>query len=293
MKKRYYFIPLLFIWFELKRVFFKKKFIAEIDITENCNLRCKHCYHFHGKKEFVKDEISLQEWEKRLTELYDNGIRMVMLVGGEPALRSDVLMKAESVFPYVATITNGTIKIPDKFQGRLFVSIDGNEKTNDAIRGKGVFSKIIENYSGDNRVVINMTIMKSNYEEIEDVIRISEKHKFQGVVCNLYTPGIEYKGPDFIEDNTRKKIIHELKRMKSKYPDIFLMSKSMINWYEYPDHRNNCYWGDNVMHFDVSWKKRRCFAKADCSNCGCLAGTLQNPLKMLLSPRGTMKILQN
>lgn len=292
MKKRYYFIPLLVIWLELKRVFLKKKFIAEIDVTENCNLRCKHCYHFHGKKEFVKDEISLQEWEKRLTELYDNGIRMVMLVGGEPALRSDVLMKAESLFPYVSIITNGTIKVPDKFHSRLYISIDGNEKTNDAIRGKGVFSKIIENYSGDDRVVINMTIMKSNYKELEDVIRISKKHKFQGVVCNLYTPGIEYKGPDFIEDNTRKKIIHELKRMKSKYPDIFLMSRSMINWYEYPDHRNKCYWGDNAMHFDVSWKKRRCFAKADCSNCGCLAGTLQNPLKkMLLSPREAMKIL--
>jgi len=291
MKKRYYFIPLPVIWLELKRVFFKKKFIAEIDVTDNCNLRCKHCYHFNGKKEFIKNEISSKEWGKRFTELYNNGVRVVLLVGGEPALRNDVLMMAQSIFPYVAIITNGTIKVPEKFQSRLFISIDGNEKTNDAIRGKGVFSKIIENYSGDNRVIINMTIMKSNYKELEDVIRISKKHKFRGVVCNLYTPGIEYTGPDFIKGDTRKKIIHELKRMKSKYPDIFLMSKSMINWYEYPDHRNNCYWGDNVLHFDVSWEKRRCFAKADCSNCGCLAGTFQNPIKMLMSSREAVRII--
>jgi hypothetical protein len=31
------------------------------------------------------------------------------------------------------------------------------------LRGNGVFSRIIKNYSGDNRVIINMTITKDNY----------------------------------------------------------------------------------------------------------------------------------
>ena len=31
------------------------------------------------------------------------------------------------------------------------------------LRGNGVFSRIIKNYSGDKRVIINMTITKDNY----------------------------------------------------------------------------------------------------------------------------------
>jgi MoaA/NifB/PqqE/SkfB family radical SAM enzyme len=292
MKNEFNFLILLYtIWLEMKRGISGKKYIAEIDVTDNCNLRCKHCYHFYGKKEFNRNEIHIGEWKKRFNELYDSGIRFVLLVGGEPALRNDVLMLAQSIFSYVAVITNGTIKIPKEFNNRLFVSIDGRERTNDAIRGKGVFSRIIKNYSGDSRVIINMTVMEENYKELENVIKVAKKHGFDGVVCNIYTPGIEYKGPMFIKNKGRGSIIRELKRVKSLYPNDFLLSKSMIKWYEYPDHRNHCYWGDNSLHFDVLWEKRRCFAKADCSNCGCLAGTLQNPLKMIFSLREAYKII--
>jgi len=273
------------LWLGIKKAVLGTKYFAEIDVTDNCNLRCRHCYHFHGKDTFVKKEIPIEVWNKRFKELYNSGIRLVLLVGGEPALRNDVLMLADRIFPGVAVITNGTIKIPEEFNNSLFVSIDGSEKTNDFIRGKGTFSRIIKNYAGDRRVVINITLMKDNYKELEDVVKISKEHSFRGVVCNLYTPGIDFKGSWFIKNEERKNIINEMKRVKSLYPRDFLLNKEMIKWYEYPDHRNYCYWGDEVLHFDVSWKKRRCFAKADCSNCGCLAGTLQNPLKMILHPR--------
>jgi hypothetical protein len=66
----------------------------------------------------------------------------------------------------------------------------------------------------------------------------------------------------------------------------------MIKWYEYPDHRDACAWGDEALHFDVSWNKRRCFANnADCSNCGCLAGSFETPTKMLRHLREMMKIV--
>lgn len=283
---------LLYIfWLESRRVLFGKKYIAEVDVTDNCNLRCKHCYHFHGKDVFETKELFLSVWDQRFRELYNSGIRLILLVGGEPAIRNDVLMLADSIFPVISVITNGTIKIPKEFNNRLFVSIDGSQKTNDSIRGAGVFSKIIRNYSGDRRVIINMTLMKNNYKELESVVKVAKKHGFRGVVCNIYTPVFDFKGSMFIKNEERRKIINEVKRVKSLYPKDFLLSKAMIKWYEYPDHRDSCYWGDEALHFDVSWEKRRCFAKADCSNCGCLAGSLQNPLKMFFHPREAVRIL--
>ena len=279
------------LWFELRRIVFGRKYIAEVDITDNCNLRCKHCYHFHGKDDFKTNELPLRVWQKRFKELYKSGIRLVLLLGGEPALRNDILMLADRTFPFVYVITNGTIKIPQEFDHKLFVSIDGTRKTNDAIRGNGVFSRVIKNYSGDKRVIINMTITKDNYKELEDVIKIAEENGFKGVVCNIFASMINVSIPMFLRRKERKTIIEELKRVKSLYPNDFFLSKAMIKWYEYPDHKGSCHWGDEVLHFDVTWNRRRCFAdNADCSNCGCLAGSFQSPLRMLLHPKEMIKI---
>jgi MoaA/NifB/PqqE/SkfB family radical SAM enzyme len=261
---------------------FGVKYFAEVDVTDNCNLRCTHCYHFHGKDDFKAQELSISDWEKRFNELYKSGIRSILLVGGEPALRIDVLLLADRIFPFVYVITNGTVKIPKEFNHRLYVSVDGTQETNDTIRGSGVFSKVMNNYSGDKRVVINMTVTRDNYSELEDVVRIAKENGFNGVVCNVCAGATDVGSLMVVRKDERKPIIKELKRVKKLYPKDLLLTKAMIKWYEYPDHGDTCYWGDEVLHFDVSWKRRRCFGNnADCSNCGCLAGAFQSPLRML------------
>jgi len=279
------------LFLELRRVISGQIFGAEIDVTDNCNLRCKHCYHFHGKGDFRVEEISIEEWEARFNELYKSGIRSVLLVGGEPALRTDVLMLADKTFPFVYVITNGTVNIPREFDHKLFVSLDGLKETNDSIRGQGTFFKVLRNYRRDKRVIINMTITKRNYQELEKIVQLARNNGFTGVVCNIFTPTIGENSLLFISKQDRKAVIRELRRVKSLYPRHFLMNEKTIRWYEESDHRGWCYWGDDVLHFDVSWNKRRCFAKADCSNCGCLAGSFQNPLRMLRYPREMWNIV--
>ena len=115
---------------------------------------------------------------------------------------------------------------------------------------------------------------------------------FSGVVCNICAGGTDVNVPMAVNRKERELIIRELKRVKSIYPKVFLLSEAMIKWFEYPDHRDKCYWGDEVLHYDVSWNKRRCFGNnADCSNCGCGAGSFQSPLRMLRYPREMMNIL--
>ncbi len=273
------------VMLELKRKFLKGAHTAEVDLTDICNLRCRHCYHFDGKDEFQNGKLPIGIWRQRFDSLYKNGIRFVLLVGGEPTLRQDVLKLADTIFPYIYVITNGTIKMPGEFQHTLFVSIDGKEMTNDAIRGKGVFVRIIKNYSGDRRVIINMTVNRMNYQELEEIVLVAKNNGFRGVVCNMYTPTLGKTNEMFINKDQRKVIINEFKRIKSQYPKDFLLTNKMIEWYAFPDHRGYCYWGDEVLHYDVEWKTRRCFGdKADCSNCGCLAGSIQSPLAMINHP---------
>jgi len=289
--KNYVQTLLYYVWLDLTRIMFRTKYNAEFDVTDNCNLRCKHCYHFQSKEDIKTQNLETSAWEKRFNELYKSGIRAVLLVGGEPALRLDVLMLTDKIFPLVYVITNGTIRIPEKFNHRLFVSIDGLPKTNDAIRGHDVFSRVIKNYSGDKRVIINMTLTTTNYNELEDVTKIAEENGFNGVVCNICAGGTDFGSSMTVRKKERAAIIAEMKRVRALYPKRFLMTKAMIKWYEYPDHRDACAWGDEALHFEVSWNKRRCFASnADCSNCGCLAGSFQTPLKMIRDFRELMKI---
>ena len=278
------------IFLELKRIVFRIKYFAEFDVTDNCNLRCKHCYHFNGKKEFKSKDEPLDVWRKRFNELHKAGVRFVIIVGGEPALRYDVLMLANEMFPVINVITNGTLKIPQEFDHLLFVSIDGKKERNDSIRGDGIFSKVIENYSGDKRVIINMTIKKDNYKELEDIVKIAKENNFRGVVCNIFTPVVGKKSSLFITKEERKLIIDELRRVKSLYPNHFLLTKPMIKWYEFPNHVGFCHWGDEVLHYDVLWKRRRCFTGLDCSNCGCFAGAVQNPLTVSIEPLVMLKL---
>jgi len=115
---------------EIKRFLFGIKYHAVIDITENCNLRCKHCYHFNRMSEaIVPTELPLIIWEKRFTDIYKKGVRLVNLCGGEPALRLDIIELAHKIFPVVYVITNGQIKIPKKLDRLvIFLSIDGDQE---------------------------------------------------------------------------------------------------------------------------------------------------------------------
>lgn len=175
-----YRIFIFLMWLEFKRILLGTKYFAEVDVTDNCNLRCKHCYHFKGKSKFNVKELPLDVWKGRFEGLHKRGIRFIILVGGEPSIRKDVLMLADEIFPFVYIITNGTIKVPDGFNRTLFVSLEGLEKINDSIRGKGVFEKVMRNYSGDKRVVINVTVSKDNYKEVGDVVRLAKEKGFRG-----------------------------------------------------------------------------------------------------------------
>ncbi|HPS29419.1 MAG TPA: radical SAM protein [bacterium] len=262
-------------FYEIKRLVTGRPFIAEFDITDNCNLRCIHCYHFAETSDKPASEIPFEIWKERFESLYADGIRMVMLMGGEPMLRKDVVMLASEMFPFVEMITNGTIALPENYDHRIFVSIDGTKKTNDRIRGAGVFDKVVKNVSGDKRVVFNMTLMDSNYTELEYVVDLAQKIGVSGVVCNLFTTVGKNQEPLNME--IRKKITTELRRIKKLKPGILLFTIPAIEWFEKGDHTDTCHWRENVIHYTTGWRKRPCFASADCSNCGCFSGAMGSP----------------
>jgi MoaA/NifB/PqqE/SkfB family radical SAM enzyme len=122
-------------------------------ISSSCNLTCSGCYARANKSVGETPCISQlgdRDWERIFGEAEKLGISFVLLAGGEPLLRKNVLRAAAAfqdiVFP---VFTNGTMFDADTvglFDGSRnlvpILSLEGDELRTDARRGPGVYRKL-------------------------------------------------------------------------------------------------------------------------------------------------------
>lgn len=119
-------------------------------ITQDCNLSCAGCYaHANHSCGGEPNQLSADEWGRVFDEAEALGVAMILLAGGEPLVRRDVIEKAAEK-PAIAfpVFTNGTMldkAYMDLFERRRnlvpIVSIEGDEAATDARRGAGVYGK--------------------------------------------------------------------------------------------------------------------------------------------------------
>lgn len=148
-----------------KKVFF--------ELTHACNLGCSHCLNRSGLK--LKEELRTEEVLGIIRRLVDFGVTEVRFTGGEPTV-SPILTYAIALADKLglkASIGTNAVSITNKFASDLYraglrmaiVSVDGDELTNDIIRGVGSFRRawrgIHSLLSAGVRVRVNAVAMKS------------------------------------------------------------------------------------------------------------------------------------
>ena len=118
----------------------------ELQITDRCNLRCKHCYIGDN----IFSELSVKQIETILGEFEAmQGLR-VMITGGEPLMHGS-FQKINAMLPgfFVRKVlfTNGLLLDQSLLKilnvDEIQISIDGLEDAHDALRGKGTFKKAL------------------------------------------------------------------------------------------------------------------------------------------------------
>lgn len=84
---------------------------AWIEITQRCNLYCRHCYEGSSKNVEISD-MTMQDFETAVKALHSIGIKRIQLVGGEPLVHpqiAEMIKIAKDTFDFVEVYTNGTL----------------------------------------------------------------------------------------------------------------------------------------------------------------------------------------
>ncbi len=150
-------------------------------ITSVCNLHCKGCYARSNEicsDDQVQGQLTREDWRKIFAEARDLGINFILMVGGEPLMRPDVLREA-SAFPEILypTFTNGTL-MNDQYL-ELFkkhrnlvpvISIEGDTAATDERRGEGTYEKISDTMKKLKEAHLlfgaSITVTRENMEEV-------------------------------------------------------------------------------------------------------------------------------
>lgn len=123
---------------------------ATIEITQNCNMNCHHCYNSSGSNSF--NNLSFEEIDNLLKDLVSLGTCTVNFSGGEPLLHSELeclVQRASNLGLQVGIATNGLLlnferldRLKKAGLKTVQISIDFIGKEHDLFRGvPGAFER--------------------------------------------------------------------------------------------------------------------------------------------------------
>ena len=209
-------------------------------ITKDCNLNCAGCYA--RKTGLCSDDpcpdlLNAKEWAGLFHQAGACGIQFILLAGGEPMLRKEVMEKAaefpDIVFPI---FTNGTL-IDDGYIGFFddhrnmvpVLSMEGGEETTDLRRGKGTYQILDEKMKllDRNRILYGTSITVTR-ENIDEVTGSDFIGKLEGNGCRIvfyieYVPIDKATREIAISDNERELLADHLVKLKEEHPSVFFI----------------------------------------------------------------------
>jgi MoaA/NifB/PqqE/SkfB family radical SAM enzyme len=207
--------------------------IMIFSITNHCNLHCQGCYH-QALREVSKPELSDQELNNIVGEARDLGISFIVLAGGEPLVRKNIV-KITQDYPDVLFLmfTNGLLitdemAVQFKKQRNLvpLISLEGYDQDTDNRRGEGVFQLLQRTIQRLRQQEVffgvSLTVTRSNFNTLTESGFIDKITGWGGklILFVEYTP---------IEENTDDWLITQQQRLElAKLMEVFRKKYSAL-----------------------------------------------------------------
>lgn len=248
-----------------------KNFFIQWDSTNSCNLRCKHCYH--NWNEDKEKEMSNEEFKYMADDLVKFSNKWgfspsIHFSGGEPLLREDLfdlLNYCNNNYITTRILTNGTLinkevakKLKDSNVAGVQISIDGDKKTHDSIRGREDSYELamngIRNASQEGLIVnISTTLMQSNKEQLEDVIINSYKAGAKKIGFQSLVPH-SIEDNEFIDNHEILELYTKIDKLSQQYNNKIKILKTEVLW--------------NILNVEDNFKEKARKLKKFSGGCG-------------------------
>ena len=210
-------------------------------ITSQCNLHCAGCYSRCNNATVDAapvQQLTDEEWLRIFSEADELGISFILLAGGEPMLRRDILEAAGKrqniLFPI---FTNGTFidrrffELFDRCRNLVpIMSIEGEEEITDRRRGKGVYAQLIRNMDGfkarDLVFGASVTVTTQNIREVtsDAFLKTLSDRGCKAVIFVEFVPVTDESAELAPGDAEREYLQAELSRRRREHPEMVYVS---------------------------------------------------------------------
>lgn len=187
---------LYFARFGIRTILLRKKepILGTIILTDKCNLHCKHC----SVNNITAEVYPHRQIQQEMRQLYDMGVRILFFCGGETFLWADsgktlrdLVVEAKAMgFLIVNVVTNGTRPLELPEADLILLSLDGDRKRHNAIRGD-TYDLIFENIrrAPSDNICFYMAVNQINKDAIRDVCAAArDTEHVRAVSFNFHTP---------------------------------------------------------------------------------------------------------
>ena len=210
-------------------------------ITSSCNLHCAGCYSRanHATQDCAPQrQLSTEQWESIFSQAEELGVSFILLAGGEPLLRYDVLeaagKKSNILFPI---FTNGTFlgekvfQLLDRCRNLVpVISIEGDQALTDARRGEGIYGKIVSNMEALQKQGLlfgcSITVTTENLDEVLSDAFVSSlaARGCKAVFYIEFVPVTDEARHLAPGDAEREQIREGIARLRTEHPEIVFVS---------------------------------------------------------------------
>ncbi len=189
-------------------------FAVHLELTHSCNLECVHCFH-RGFRNDKRQELTTGEWKNIMAELKNQGTMFLIITGGEPFLREDILrlLRYASRVPFSIMLFSNGLFIDEK-KAKFIASLNPfavhislyslQKEIHEKITGRpGSFEKTMNAIDllkeKEVNTVIKCPLMKENFNHIDKLKKWSDKKDITLKIDPVISPCYEKNCTDIIE----------------------------------------------------------------------------------------------
>ena len=209
--------------------------ILVISVTSKCNLHCAGCYH-QALRSKPDAEMSDERIERLVDEAKELGISFIVLAGGEPLMRPNILdISKQTPEIMFLMFTNGLL-LNEQVLERMasnknivpLLSLEGYQIDTDGRRGTGVYNQLIKSIDKLKHKGLfwgtTLTMTRTNFAEVTDETFIK---KLVDSGCKFfmmveYTPVIAGTEDWVLSEEQKSKVIAIRNGFRKKFPAMFI-----------------------------------------------------------------------